>query len=82
MTCGLSQRTTWSSPRTRTDGTSSVVYTYDGLDRIATRDTDDFVYQGAGLDPISDGVFTWAQSPGGRVLAQTDGTTPLLAGQN
>ena len=62
------------------DGTTTVVYGYDGLDRIATRNSDTFVYQGTSLDPVSDRTFTWARSPGGRVLSQSDGVSDLLAG--
>ena len=65
-----------------TDYDGQVAYTYDGLDRVATRDGVAFTYAGPGLDPISDGGFTYAHSPGGRVLTVNDGTSSFLAGQN
>ncbi|MCP4303671.1 MAG: hypothetical protein GY788_02080, partial [bacterium] len=32
------------------------------------------------LDPVNDGTFTYARSPGGRLVSQTDGTTTQLVG--
>ncbi len=62
------------------DYNGQVVYTYDALDRVATRGTDTFEYIGMMLDPVDDGAFEYSRSPGGRLIAQTDGTTDLLVG--
>jgi RHS repeat-associated protein len=62
------------------DGTDTVAYTYDGLDRVATRDSTPFTYAGAEWDPVSDGTFTYGRSPGGRVISQTDGSNTWLTG--
>jgi len=39
-----------------------------------------FGYAGMGLDPVSDGSFTYSRSPAGRVVAQSDGDNVWLAG--
>jgi YD repeat-containing protein len=44
------------------DGTTSVAYGYDTFDRISTRDTDDFAYPGAGIDPAADSVDLYART--------------------
>ncbi|VAW07822.1 hypothetical protein MNBD_ACTINO02-2805, partial [hydrothermal vent metagenome] len=62
------------------DGVDAVAYAYDGLGRVATRNGSPFTYNGFSLDPVSDGVFTYGRSPGGRLVSQTDGVTSLLAG--
>ncbi len=60
------------------DGT--VTYAYDSLDRVATRNTDGFEYTGMWLDPTDDGAFLYLRSPGGRLIAQTNGATDLFTG--
>ena len=65
-----------------TDYNGEATYTHDGMDRVAERDGVAFTYAGPSLDPISDGGFTYAHSPGGRVLAVDDGTSSFLAGTN
>ncbi|MGH2358836.1 MAG: RHS repeat-associated core domain-containing protein, partial [Candidatus Limnocylindria bacterium] len=57
-----------------------VAYSYDGVDRLASRDTTALSYAGAGLDPVSDGSMDYARSPDGSLLAVSDGTTALLSG--
>ena len=61
---------------------SQVSFTYDGLDRVATRSTDTFTYAGMWLDPTTDGAFTYSRTPAGRLVAQTDGTSDWLFGQD
>ena len=65
-----------------TDYNGEASYTHDGLDRVASRNGVGFSYAGTSLDPVSDGGFTYAHSPGGRVLAVDDGTSTFLAGTN
>jgi RHS repeat-associated protein len=62
------------------DYNSQVTYSYDGLDRVAVRGTDTFNYVGTMLDPVDDGAFTYARTPGGRLISQTNGTDVLLTG--
>jgi RHS repeat-associated protein len=62
------------------DYNGQVVFSYDGLDRVATRNTVPFSYVGTMLDPVTDGTFTYGRSPAGRLVSQTDGTTALLTG--
>ena len=64
------------------DYDSQAAFTYDGLDRVATRNTDTFTYAGMWLDPTTDGVFTYSRTPAGRLVAQTDGTSDWLFGQD
>src|SRR5437867_2850089 len=58
----------------------AVSYSYDALDRIARRGAASFSYEGTDADPVSDGAFTYARSPGAHLLAVSDGTHSLLAG--
>lgn len=62
------------------DGATVVGYTHDGLGRVAARDGAPFAYAGAGWDPVSDGTYVWSRSPGGRVVAQSDGTDTRWVG--
>ena len=66
----------------RLNSVDTVDYTWDALDRIATRESTAFTYSGPALDPTSDGTNTWSRTPGGRVVAQDDGTTTRLIGLN
>ena len=52
-----------------------VGYTYDGLDRIATRNAVSFAYSGLGVDPISDGTWLTTQDPTGNPVATKAGVT-------
>ena len=61
---------------------SQVSFTYDGLDRVASRNTDTFTYAGMWLDPTTDGAFTYSRTPAGRLVAQTDGVDDWLFGQD
>jgi RHS repeat-associated protein len=60
----------------------TVSYTYDALDRIATRDSSAFTYSGSSLDPVSDGTDLISRSPGGRILGVANGTDAYRAGTN
>lgn len=62
------------------DYNGQVSYTYDGLGRVAERNGTAFTYEGASLDPVSDGTFAYGRSPSGRLVSQTDGVTAVLAG--
>ncbi len=62
------------------DYNSVVGFTYDGLDRVAVRDAAVFEYAGTLIDPASDGTFSYARSPGGRLVSESDGFTPELVG--
>ncbi len=62
------------------DYNSVVGFTYDGLDRVATRDAAVFEYAGTLIDPTTDGTFTYSRSPGGRLISESDGITPELGG--
>jgi len=62
------------------DYNGQVTFSYDGLDRVATRNTVPFSYVGAMLDPVTDGTFSYGRSPAGRLVSQTDGQTAQLVG--
>ncbi|MGW0825565.1 LamG-like jellyroll fold domain-containing protein [Streptomyces sp. NPDC002845] len=55
------------------DGTSN--YTYDSLDRVATANGTAFTYDGGSNTLVSDGATTYTHTPGGALLATSDGTT-------
>ncbi len=63
-----------------TDYDGLVAYSYDAFDRIATRNGTPFAYAGTAIDPSADGTFSYARSPAGRLLGQSDGASALLAG--
>lgn len=60
-------------------GGSQIDFTYDGLDRIATRNTDTFTYNGAAIDPTTAGDETYGRTPAGNATSITDGTNPTIA---
>ena len=62
------------------DTGTPVAYTFDGLDRVATRNSTPFTYVGMWVDPTSDGSNTYGRSPGGRVVSHDDGTATSLVG--
>ena len=64
------------------DYDSQAAFTYDGLDRVATRNTDTFTYAGMWIDPTTDGAFTYSRTPAGRLVSQTDGVDDWLFGQD
>ncbi|KKL48874.1 hypothetical protein LCGC14_2321150, partial [marine sediment metagenome] len=70
---GLSRMTT-------SDTGTPVTYTFDGLDRVATRNSTPFTYVGVWLDPTSDGSNIYGRSPGGRVVSHDNGTVTSLVG--
>jgi RHS repeat-associated protein len=45
------------------------VYAYDGLDRVAARNSTPFAYAGVGWDPVADGTQRFSLSPAGRLQA-------------
>lgn len=63
---------------------STVGFTYDGLDRIAARNSQPFTYAGTSLDPVADpDGWTYARSPAGNLLALADNSgTGWMAGHN
>jgi RHS repeat-associated protein len=62
------------------DYNGEAAFSYDGLDRVAERNSVGFTYTGMMLDPAGDGSFTYSRSPAGRLMSQTDGATALLTG--
>ncbi|WP_217134661.1 RHS repeat-associated core domain-containing protein [Streptomyces sp. AC558_RSS880] len=56
-----------------TDGTST--YTYDSLDRVAGNGSTTFRYDGGSNNLLGDGTTDYSRTPGGSLLASTDGTT-------
>jgi len=52
-----------------------VEYSYDGLGRMATRDSAVFAYSGLGVQPVSDGETTTVVSPSGGPATISDGGT-------
>ncbi len=66
----------------RATGAGAVEYAYDGLDRLAARGGGVFTYAGTELDPAAVGAAWHARSPGGDLLATTEGTTSWITGRN
>ncbi|MBG0825910.1 DNRLRE domain-containing protein [Planomonospora sp. ID91781] len=60
-------------------GAGPIGYTYDGLDRPATRDGARWSYAGTGSDPVSDGTFRYARDPAGDLLAYGQGGSARIA---
>ncbi|MFJ5123467.1 RHS repeat-associated core domain-containing protein, partial [Kitasatospora sp. NPDC088548] len=58
-----------------TDGTTA--YTYDGLDRVTTRNAARFSYDGGSNNLTGDGTWSYARDSAGNLLGATDGTTNL-----
>ncbi len=56
-----------------TDGTST--FGYDSLDRMTTNGTATFRYDGGSNNLLGDGTSDYSRTPGGELLASTDGTT-------
>ncbi|MGW4022511.1 LamG-like jellyroll fold domain-containing protein [Streptomyces sp. NPDC005009] len=56
-----------------TDGAST--YTYDSLDRVAGNGSAAFRYDGGSNNLLGDGTTDYSRTPGGSLLAGTDGTT-------
>ncbi len=56
-----------------TDGVST--YTYDSLDRVAGNGSTAFRYDGGSNNLLGDGTTDYSRTPGGSLLASTDGTT-------
>lgn len=57
-------------------------YSYDGLDRVARRDTTPFTYAGTEIEPVTDGTVTYGRGASGELLSVTEGGTARLAGLN
>ncbi|MFK0113163.1 RHS repeat-associated core domain-containing protein [Streptomyces sp. NPDC091217] len=60
-----------------TDGPTT--YTYDSLDRIQTRGSTTFAYDGGSNNLAGDGTTTYNRTPNGTLLSLTDGTTKQWA---
>ncbi|MEU8932882.1 LamG-like jellyroll fold domain-containing protein [Streptomyces sp. NPDC048409] len=60
-----------------TDGATA--YTYDSLDRIQTRGSVAFAYDGGSNNLAGDGTTTYNRTPDGTLLSLTDGTTKQWA---
>ena len=65
-------------PLGRQTQTGAIDYTYDALDRVATRETAAFSYVGSQIDPLHDGTITYLRSPGGRPIAAIQGATVVI----
>ncbi|MGW5768767.1 LamG-like jellyroll fold domain-containing protein [Streptomyces longwoodensis] len=63
--------------RTITDGPTA--YTYDSLDRIQTRGSTSFTYDGGSNDLAADGTTNYNRTPNGNLLSLSDGTTKQWA---
>lgn len=61
-------------------GTTTTSYSYDGLDRVATRNGAGFSYAGTDLDPVNDATATYARLPGGQAVAARVGTNAYRVG--
>ncbi|MFJ9656992.1 LamG-like jellyroll fold domain-containing protein [Streptomyces griseoflavus] len=59
--------------RKMTDGASA--FGYDSLDRVTTNGTATFRYDGGSNNLLGDGTTDYSRTPGGALLASTDGTT-------
>jgi RHS repeat-associated protein len=57
------------------DYNGEAAFSYDGLDRVAERNSVGFSYTGMMLDPAGDGSFTYSRSPAGRLVSQTNNGT-------
>ena len=57
-----------------TQGSATVAYSYDALDRVAARNGTPFSYAGIGWDPVGDGTQRFSQSPSGRLQAVAGGS--------
>lgn len=64
------------------DYDGQATYTYDALDRVATRNQVPFAYAGTEIDPVSDGAATYARTPGGDLLAVADAAGAHVVGRN
>ncbi|MFI6463124.1 LamG-like jellyroll fold domain-containing protein [Streptomyces sp. NPDC050538] len=58
---------------------SGTTYTYDSLDRVQTRGTTTFTYDGGSNDLASDGATSYNRTPEGALLSTSTGTTKQLA---
>ncbi|MFE2064059.1 LamG-like jellyroll fold domain-containing protein [Streptomyces sp. NPDC059467] len=78
-TTGTTTRTQTSDAFERkiTDGPTT--YTYDSLDRIQTRGSTAFAYDGGSNNLAGDGTTTYNRTPDGALLSLTDGTTKQWA---
>ncbi|MEM9202822.1 MAG: RHS repeat-associated core domain-containing protein [Actinomycetota bacterium] len=55
----------------------SVETTYDDLDRIASRNSEAFGYNGGSIDPVAIGDDTYGRTPGGNLLSTNENTAAV-----
>ncbi len=60
----------------------ATAYTYDDLDRIATRDATAFGYAGTEIDPVAVGGERYSRTPAGELLAVQVNGAARLVGEN
>ncbi|MEU1425073.1 LamG-like jellyroll fold domain-containing protein [Kitasatospora sp. NPDC005751] len=77
VTTGLTQETLADDAfgRQVTEGTTT--YTYDGLDRVTTRNAAKFTYDGGSNNLTGDGTWSYARDGAGTLLGATNGTANL-----
>ncbi|WP_329491956.1 RHS repeat-associated core domain-containing protein [Kitasatospora sp. NBC_01246] len=77
VTTGLKQETLADDAfgRQITEGTTT--YTYDGLDRVTTRNAARFTYDGGSNNLTGDGTWSYARDAAGTLLGATNGTANL-----
>ncbi|MEM9202821.1 MAG: RHS repeat-associated core domain-containing protein, partial [Actinomycetota bacterium] len=55
----------------------AVTIDYDGLDRIASRNSEAFGYNGGSIDPVAIGDDTYGRTPGGNLLSTNENTAAV-----
>lgn len=74
---GLTEQFTFDAfDRLTKAGESGTAYTYDSLDRVATRNTADFTYAGFAPDPVKDNNSTYGRGAADELLSVAEGTGP------
>jgi RHS repeat-associated protein len=57
------------------DYNGEAAFSYDGLDRVAERNSVPFTYTGTMLDAVDDGSHSYGRTPAGRLVSQTNNGT-------
>ncbi|MEY2247454.1 LamG-like jellyroll fold domain-containing protein [Streptomyces sp. BF23-18] len=78
-TTGTSTRTLTSDAFERKITDGGTAYTYDSLDRVQTRGTTTFTYDGGSNNLAGDGTSTYNRTPEGSLLSLSTGTTKQWA---
>jgi RHS repeat-associated protein len=74
---GLTEQFTFDAfDRMTKAGESGTTYTYDSLDRVATRNGTDFAYAGFAPDPVKDNNSTYGRGAADELLSVAEGTGP------